>query len=81
MQKIFVHSSHDTVYQDVLFILGLKNGHLDTRVQCFSGEASGLEVQWILSTEGETKIKAFLAVIITLGGCSWYSFLDGKLSY
>lgn len=39
MQKIFVHSTHNTVYQDVLFIAGLKNGHLDTCLQCFSGEA------------------------------------------
>lgn len=31
---------------------------------------SGLEVQWILSTGGETKIKAFSTVIISLGDCS-----------
>lgn len=42
MQKIFVHSIHtkdDTIYQDVLFITGLKNRHLDTCLQCINDEA------------------------------------------
>lgn len=57
---------------------------MDTWIPVYSVSVvkhSGLEVQWILSAEGEAKLKAFLAVIITLGDCSWYSFLGGKLSY
>lgn len=56
---------------------------MDTWIPVYSVSVvkrSGLEVQWILRTEGETEIKTFLAVIITLGGCSWYSMKNYLIS-